>query len=184
MKLLELQNPHLSQPQSPKVFIARSYGDLSSQNWNHGLGGLVEVCELSLLIFNCHTWVGTSPFCISNPPTSLNMASSVYPYLNFCLARILEVPNDGCSVVVFFFFSLWLWENVSTVFTYTAILTGSLFYFILLILYLVGVHFPQLNYKLHRLWYKSLAFTVPSTELGSEWVLYNYLLNECIKLMS
>lgn len=61
-------------------------------------------------------------------------------------------------------------------------------YFTFFVCCLVGVHFPQLKYKLHGIGSRSVlpsvAFTVPSTELGSGQVLNNYLLNEGIKLIS
>ena len=52
--------------QSPLVFAARSYGDLSSWHWNPGLGGLVWGWDSSFprfpsQIFIHHTWMWDQP---------------------------------------------------------------------------------------------------------------------------
>ena len=64
-KYLGLQK-FLPPTQSPLVFAARSYGDLSSWHWNPGLGGLLWGCDSSLLrypfqIFIYHMWVWDQP---------------------------------------------------------------------------------------------------------------------------
>lgn len=84
---------HLTQPQLLLVSKARSYGDYSSWHWNPGLGNPVWGWDPSLLregplqlgypfrfLATTHEW-GTSPFCISAPFTSLDMASSIYLWL-------------------------------------------------------------------------------------------------------
>ena len=63
--------------QSPLVFAARSFGDLSSCHWNPGLWGLVWGWDALLLrypskIFIHYTWVWDQPIHVSSPPTSLD----------------------------------------------------------------------------------------------------------------
>ena len=63
--------------QSPLVFAARSFGDLSSCPWNPGQGGLVWGWDALLLrypskIFIHYTWVWDQPIHVSSPPTSLD----------------------------------------------------------------------------------------------------------------
>lgn len=47
------------------------------------LGSLTPLGDLTakifLLIVNNHKWVWASPFCISTPPTGLNVVFSLYP---------------------------------------------------------------------------------------------------------
>ena len=45
----------LTEPQSPLVFTARSYGDFSSWHWNPGLGGLIWGWDTSLLRGKLHS---------------------------------------------------------------------------------------------------------------------------------
>ena len=59
--------------QSPLVFVARSFGDLSSWHWNPGLGVLVWGKDSSLLrypsrIFIHHMWVWDQPVLHLHPP--------------------------------------------------------------------------------------------------------------------
>ena len=82
----------LSLTQSPLVFAARSYGDLSSWHWNPWLWYLMWGCGSSSprypsWIFIHHTRCGTSPFCISTPPTSLSGCG----FFNFMVVRLHSV---------------------------------------------------------------------------------------------
>ena len=59
--------------QRPRVFTARSYGDLASWCWNPGLGSLVWCWDLSLwrypsILYPAHVVFGTSEFHISMSP--------------------------------------------------------------------------------------------------------------------
>ena len=79
----------LTQPQSWPAFTALSYRDFSSWHWKPGVEALVwgwdcfllretSAVEISLLVFNYHTWVWGQPFHVSAPFTILDVASSVY----------------------------------------------------------------------------------------------------------
>ena len=56
--------------QSPLVFAARSYGDLSSWYWNPGLGGLVWVWDASLPRPPSQIFIhmGVEPACSASAP--------------------------------------------------------------------------------------------------------------------
>ena len=87
---------HLPQPQSLLGFTARSYGDFSSQHWNHGLEVLVWGWNPGLLgdsrdsrappqprypsqfLTTTHAY-GSSMFCVSTSPTCLDVGSSLCP---------------------------------------------------------------------------------------------------------
>ena len=92
---LGLQKPSISlslNPQwflQPGVFIASGYRDFSSWHWNPGLGGLVWGWGPSILMgvhpqlrypsqfLSATPGCGTSPVCVSDPPTSLQVASLI-----------------------------------------------------------------------------------------------------------
>ena len=79
----------VTQPQSPLVCSARSHGDFSSQHWNPGSGAwygcrtpcsswgtsIVKISLLQDFLSKTHV-CGVCMFCVSAPPTSLDVASS------------------------------------------------------------------------------------------------------------
>ena len=138
--------PFLLPPQPPLVFIARSYGDLSSRHWNPGLCGLAWGWDHSLsrypsqFLFNtcecgtahdgsatvapspCHT---SSPH-LSAPPTHLNECG-------FFKSLVLRLPY---SSIFWKFWVLFVLRSSCNSFcdctrrwsmsTYTSTLTGCL----------------------------------------------------------
>ena len=112
--------------QSPRVYAARSCGDLSSWHWNPGLGDLVWGWDSLLLkypswIFIHHTWGGTSPFCIFAPLTSLNGCG----FLNSIVVRLpLNSISDGSELMAVLCFSCR--EKRWATSAYTTISTGNL----------------------------------------------------------
>ena len=105
-----LEAHHLTQPQSPLIFTARSYRHFYFWHWNFILGvwcvGGISwpsigtfADEITLLIFNCHWLCKISLACISVPPTSLNVVSFYilsyrnFVHLDFRQFSVLVVPQ-------------------------------------------------------------------------------------------
>nr|KAF6496019.1 hypothetical protein HJG63_010284 [Rousettus aegyptiacus] len=99
----------LIQSQSLRAFTTRNYGDFCFWHWNLGLGSQVwgwDPCysggnstpEISLMIFNCHTWCGTSLFWASLP---LLPVSRCLLYVLSCRTstRLQGILNDDYSVI-------------------------------------------------------------------------------------
>ena len=106
--------------QSPLVFAARSYGNLSFWHWNPGLGGLVWYWDS--LLPRCPFWIfstihgcGTSLFLVCAPPTSLDGCG----FFNSIVIRLIF--NSISESSEWWLFSIlvvilkWLWEEASHV---------------------------------------------------------------------
>lgn len=89
----------------PTGFYNQKLWDLSFQHWNLGLVGLVLVLvpqressqlRYSSLFLTTTCRCGTSMLCISAPPTSFDVVSSLYPYLyDFCSSTLQAFLSDG-----------------------------------------------------------------------------------------
>ena len=116
---LGLQN-FLLLTQSPLVFAARTYGDLSSWHWNPGLRGLVWGWDFLLLrypsqIFIHHMWMWDQPVsCL--PPTSLDGCG----FFNSVVVRLpFNSICDGYESWLFYILVvilMWLCEEASCVY--------------------------------------------------------------------
>ena len=127
----------LSQTWSLLVFITRSYGTSLSDTGTLGWGawcragpprssGENSAAEISLQIFNCHTWVWDQPV--------LHLCSSYQSRGFFCISLVIRLlfTQTLCGFQWWFFCTLvvilmWSWEDASTPFIYSAILTTSSF---------------------------------------------------------
>ena len=127
------RSPHLTQAQSPLVFTDRSYGDFSSWHWNPGLAG--GWCGAGIphssggpLLPRYPSWFlsaacgcGSSPFPISTPPTSADVASSLYPYYRtsiqldfrgFSMTAVLQLSWNSDVVVGGSAYCIYLWGHL------------------------------------------------------------------------
>ena len=105
---------------SSLVFAARSCGDLPSWHWNPGLRSLVWGWDSLLLRYpseflsTTHGY-GTSPFCISAPPTSLNGCG----FFNSVVVRLpFSLISDSSEWWLFYalvVILMWLCEEMSHV---------------------------------------------------------------------
>ena len=108
--------------QSPLVFAARSFGDLSSRHWNPGLGGLVWGLDFSLprypsWIFIYHMWMWDQPIplFLSLLPVWMDVVSLTPQLLDFHSTQFLMVLNDGFFYILAVIL-MWLCEEVSCVY--------------------------------------------------------------------
>ena len=123
----------LTQPWFPLVFTVRSYGVFFFCHWNPELWGLLWGWDPLLLrgessIVLCYTWVLDRLFCFFAPPTSLHVASSVYPvvlndysvvYLKFCggcgRMWVLQFPTLPSSPAMCVYFQRLLHSEVPVI---------------------------------------------------------------------
>ena len=118
----------LPQLQSLMVFTARSCRGFPSHHWNPGLGSLIcgphsREIPLNFYLLRTHG-CGTSLFYISAASTSW------CSFFFNSVVVVLPVSSISGTSEWWFFCSLvvilmWLWEEVSTTFTYAVMLTGS-----------------------------------------------------------
>ena len=118
-------------------FYSQSYGDFSSWHWNLGSGAW---CEAGTPCFSGRTSVAkiSLPICICYTSMWAQPVPCLHPFYHslcgfFCNSLVVGLPLSQisgsserwllCSSVVIL---TWLWEEASTTFTSTTILTGSL----------------------------------------------------------
>ena len=104
----------LTEPQSPLVFTARSYGDFSSWHWNPGLGGLIWGWDTSLLRGKLHSLdihpdfypphVGMGPACSTSLPL-LVVSVWILLYILSCILSCNSVQLDFSWMMVILYFS-------------------------------------------------------------------------------
>ena len=106
--------------QSPLIFAARNYADLSSWHWNPELGALVWGWDSLLLrypsqIFIYHIWMRDHPFHIFVPSTSLDGCG----FFNSVVVRLpFNSISDGTEWWWFYILVvilMWLCKEVSHV---------------------------------------------------------------------
>ena len=111
----------LPSTQSPLVFAARTYGDLSSWHWNPELGGLVWGCDSSVLrylsqTFIYHTWMWDRPIpmSLSLLPIWVDMVSLIPQLSDFHSTWFLN-SSEWCFFYSLVVILMWLCKEVSHV---------------------------------------------------------------------
>lgn len=148
---------HVTQPPSPQVFMAQSYGIFSSWYWSPGLRHPVWGWDPLLLktgtlwpiyhspfFFKCHTWVLGQPIPGLHPSYP---SQWTFLFNSLAVGHLFSQISGGselwlfCGAVVML---MWFWEAASTVFIYTITVAPPLWHsFLLLVMQQLNMAFPR-----------------------------------------